>query len=75
MLAGAGLRLEAALRLLRPWRGVLGSDRIGRRLRAVAAIHVARRPQRAWPPCWSLRGPRGSYPRGPGVRWVGEGQV
>ena len=37
MLAKAGLRLEAALRLLRPWRGVLGSDRIGRRLRAGAA--------------------------------------
>ena len=70
MLAEAGLRLEAALRLLRPWRGVLGGDRIGRRLRAGAAIHVARRPQRAWPLCWSLRGPRGSYPRGPGVRWV-----
>ena len=37
MLAEAGLRLVAALRLLRPWRGVLGSDRIGRRLRAGAA--------------------------------------
>ena len=39
-------------------------------LMAGAAIHVARRPQRAWPPCWWLRGRRGSFPRGPGVRWV-----